>query len=150
MMARLNINQLDETVTFTPNIPGINSTVFTITVPEKVVYTIADGAVLVMKLRKANGDEIDPTSKVIFAGIRPGRRLPVEIDGKDYRAWHSLSLNEQYDSNKNAAIRLLISRGRLDLLELHKFMIQVESPDLVDFEQSLFELEVDYAPYRDR
>jgi len=149
-MARLNINHLDEQVTFTPNKPGIISTVFAIKVPEKVVYTIFDGAVLVMKLRDAEGKEIDPTSEIVFAGIRPGRRLPVEIDGKDYRAWASLPLNDQYDNNKNAAIRLEIARGRLDLLETHQFLIQVNSPDIVDLDNSLFELEVDYAPYRDR
>ena len=149
-MARLNINQLDEQVSYTPNKPGIISTVFTITVPEKVVYTIFDGAILIMKLRDAEGNEIDPTSEIIFSGIRPGRRLPVEVDGKDYRAWASLALNDQYDNNKNGAIRLEIARGRLDLLELHQFLIQVNSPDIVDLDNSLFELEVDYAPYRDR
>lgn len=149
-MARLNINHLDEQVTFTPNIPGIASPVFRIRVPEKIVYTIQDGAVLVMKLRDKDGQEIDPTSEITFAATRPGRRLPVEIDGKDYRAWASLSLNEQYDNNKNQMIRLEIVRGRLDLLELHEFIIMVNSPDVVDLTNSLFELEVDYEPYRDR
>jgi len=40
-------------------------------------------------------------------------------------------------------------RGRLDLLEMHEFWILVNSPDVVDLDNSLFELEVDYAPYRD-
>src|SRR5690606_34790438 len=124
-------------------------TVFAIRVPEKIVYTIFDGSVLVMKLRDSGGDEIDPTSEIVFAGIRPGRRVPVEIDGKDYRAW-TMPLNDQYDLNRNNAIRLQIPRGRLDLLETHEFLIQVKSPDVVDIENSLFELEVDYAPYRDR
>lgn len=149
-MARLNLNHLDPQVTFTPNIPGIAFPVFKIRVPEKIVYTIRDGAVLVMKLRDKDGQEIDPTSEITFAAIRPGRRLPTEIDGKDYRAWASLSLNEQYDNNKNHMIRLEIVRGQLDLLELHEFHIMVNSPDVVDLENSLFELEVDYAPYRDR
>lgn len=149
-MARLNLNQLDAQVEFNPNIPNIASPVFRIRVPEKVVYTIRNGAILVMKLRDAAGNEIDPTSEVTFAAIRPGRRLPTEVDGKDYRAWASLSLNEQYDGNKNGAIRLEIVRGRLDLLELHEFLIMVDSPDVIDLTNSLFELEVDYAPYRDR
>lgn len=149
-MARLNINHLDPQVTYTENIPGIASPVFKIRVPEKIVYTIRDGALLVMKLRDADGKEIDPTSEITFAAIRPGRRLPTEIDSKDYRAWSSLNLNEQYDNNKNQMIRLEIVRGQLDLLEMHEFWILVNSPDIVDLDNSLFELEVDYAPYRDR
>ena len=73
-----------------------------------------------------------------------------KLTEKDYRAWASLALNDQYDNNKNGAIRLEIARGRLDLLELHQFLIQVNSPDVVVLDNSLFELEVDYAPYRDR
>lgn len=149
-MARLSINHLDHNVTFTENVPNVMSRLFAIRIPEKVIYTIRSGAALVMKLRNQNGDQIDPTSEITFAAIRPGRRLPTEIDGKDYRPWHSLPLNDQYDGNKNQQIRLEIVRGRLDLLELHEFIIMIDSPDVVDLDNSLFELEVDYAPYRDR
>ena len=103
-----------------------------------------------MHLRNAAGNHIPYDSQIVIAGIRPGRRLPVEIDGKDYRPWAALQINEQYDNTKNQSIRLEIRGGRLDLLEYHKLLIQVKSTDVVDLDNSFFELELDYMPYRDR
>lgn len=148
-MARLTINQSDEQVTFEANTPNRLSEVYRIKVPDKQVYTLRDGALLVMKLRKADGTEIDSTSDIVFSAIRPGRRLPVEIDGKDYIFW-TIPQNDQWDTNKNQDIRLQIQGGYLDLLETHEFIIAVNSPDLIDEDQSNFTLEFDYVPYRDR
>lgn len=149
-MQKIHINEADPVVRFTPNIPGSLTPVYTITVPEKIVYSLHDGVVLVMKLKDATGAEIADTSDILLAGIRPGRKLPVEILPKKYRAFAALSHSEQYDNNKNGQLRLKIPRGRMDFLELHQLIIMVRSDDVVDPDESFFEIEVDESPYRDR
>ena len=149
-MAKLQINNNDDVVTYTPNVLNSPSPVWTIRVPEKIVYTIMDKALLVLKLRDLNGDEIQADTDIIFSGIRPGKRLPTEIDSKDYRPYSALNVNEQYDSNKNGMLRLHIEKGRLDLLETHRFIIMANSGTLIDPDESFFEIEIDESPYRDR
>ena len=150
-MARgLTINHLDEMVQLHENIPGSLTPIATITVPEKLIYTIHHRDLVVMKLyAKGTGQELDPNTDVVFSGMRPGRRKSTEIDGRDYRYWRALDLNAQMDANMNQGIRLSIPNGRLDLLESHKFIIEINSPDVVDWNTSFFTLDIEYAPYRD-
>jgi len=146
---KLNINQLSPQVRYTPNVPNVLTPVFTITVPEKVRYTIMDKDLLVMKLCDADGNEIDANSDVVIAGKRPQQLKTRLVDSKKYRAYKTLDVSQQYDANLNASLRINLAKGRLDLIELHSLTIEVNSPDVVDFENSFFELEVDEQIYRD-
>lgn len=146
---KLNINQLSPQVKFTPNVPNVLTPVFTITVPEKVRYTLMDKDLLVMKLCDANGKEIDANSDIVLAGKRPQQLKTKLVDSKKYRAYRTLDVSEQYDANTNASLRINLAMGRLDLIELHSLTIEVNSPDVIDLDNSFFELEVDEQIYRD-
>ena len=84
---KLNINQLSPQVKYTPNVPNVLTPVFTITVPEKVRYTIMDKDLLVMKLCDADGNEIDANSDIVIAGKRPQQLKTKLVDSKKYRAY---------------------------------------------------------------
>jgi hypothetical protein len=147
---RLNLNQASDPVTFSANVAGSLTTVYKIKVPEKVVYSLYDQCLLVMQLKDSSAAQIPAVSEIVIAGIRPGRRLPVEIDGFDYRPWYSLStISDQYDSTKNGKLHIRIDGGKLDLLENHELLIQVKSTAVVDESNSLFELEIEQNPHRD-
>lgn len=145
---KLPINQMDDSVRFSPNIPGALSTIYTIKVPESLIYTLFALTPLKMKLLKANGQEISRNTKVVISAKRPGQIEATQLAVGLYASWADLSPQEQNDSNMNSAIRLDVPRGRLDLIELHELLIRVESPDVVDGDLSHFILEIDQQDFR--
>lgn len=145
---KLPINQMDDSVRFTPNIPNALSTVYTVKVPESLIYTLFALTPLKMKLLKSNGQEISRNTKVVISAKRPGQIEATQLAVGLYASWADLSPQEQNDTNMNSAIRLDVPRGRLDLIELHELLIRLEGPDVVDGDLSHFILEIDQQDFR--
>jgi hypothetical protein len=108
-----------------------------------------DKDLLVMKLCDADGNQIHENSYFVIPVKRPQQLKTKLVDSKKYRAYKTLDVSQQYDANVNASLRINLAKGRLDLIELHSLTIEVNSPDVVDFDNSFFELEVDEQIYRD-
>jgi hypothetical protein len=147
-MANMRLTSSDSVVTAHQNTPGVATPVWEVRVPEKMKYTLYNGALLAMKLRQVGGQEIDPNDTIIIAGKRPGKGLPVELWRTTYRAWTG-SERDQYDSTKNALNRLRLQGGGVQLNEEHRLYIMVESSKQVDPDQSFFEVEYEEARFRD-
>lgn len=145
----ISINHTDPEVTLAANIPGTLTRVATITTPDKQLFTVYNGDLLVMQLQTAVPAQIPGTSRIVISAERPGRELPTQIDVNDYLVWSVLDINDQYDSNRNSQCRLHLARGKIDLPETHSLIIMVDSPELIDWGESMFALQLDYNPFRD-
>lgn len=123
--------------TFT-NATNNRSKIFKVTTPDLLKRKIPDGALLVMKLRDSNGDEIPADSEIVIGAKPPLNEYPDKVYKRPYTAWYDLKKGEQYDNTLNQDLRIETPGPgkRIVLEEGYSLNIDVISDTQVDMSQS--------------
>ena len=141
------LTHADPQVTLTANTPNVLSTIITAEVPRGLGWVIPGAFPMVMKLRKADGTDIHPESR-IYVGIwvpsEPDRIWPVGHRIL-YYPWAELSFDRQFDADYRDSIMFNLGVDILPLTESERLIIQIVSPDVVDPAKTVF-----YIPYWER
>lgn len=141
------LTHADPQVTITANTPNVLSTIVQAEVPRGLGWVIPGTFPLVMKLRKSDGTDIHPESK-IYVGLwvpsEPDRIWPVGYRTL-YYPWHELSIDKQFDGDYRDAITFNLYMDILPLTEGERLIVQLISPDQIAPGQVRF-----YIPYWER
>jgi len=141
-MAKILLNTSTTGVTTSANTASTLTTIFEFKVPAELKYTIYAGRPWVMKLKDSGGNEIDAHSKIVVLIKGVTDEVGKEVGKFLYRNWHEISLSNQYNSKfRDALVPDL--KGHISLREEQKFIIQLNSPDVVDWSNSVIEIEAE-------
>lgn len=141
-MAKILLNPSTTGVTTSSNTANTLTTIFKFKVPAELKYTIYAGRPWIMKLKDASGNEIDAHSKIVVLIKGVTDEVGKEVGKFIYRNWREISLANQYNAKfRDALVPDL--KGHIQLREEQEFLIQVLSSDVVDWTNSVLEIEAE-------
>jgi len=136
----MQINRQSEGITLTSNSASSFSKIFEAKTPDGLERLIQDRALIVMKLKNTDGDEIENDAKIVFGVREPVNDYPTKIDESSYRPYRNKTISEQMDDTQNEHMRIDIDRGGVRLPELNTFEIWLTSTEVVDWDKSEIEI----------
>lgn len=105
--------RMDGTETIIIPSSGIVTPIIRFRVPRKAQWLIDALPLLIMKLRNTSGVELPRTSKIHIGFKHPVQASPVWVSDAAYSAWNNVALEDQYDVNFQAMLKLPLVNGYL-------------------------------------
>ncbi len=144
---RVTLTPGAEGVSFSANIANALTTVYTVVVPDRRVYSLRDLEPLVLKLRDAASAELPESAEVVIAFRAPGMDAPQSLAKLSYRRFAQLTVADQLDVNKQAGLLVDLDEARFDFPPGYEIHIMVKSSVVAAEANSLFELKVDSSTF---
>lgn len=135
-MRVIKLHHQHEFVTTQANTAGVRSKIMEITPPNGVFVAVARLLQPVIKLLKSGGGQISPASKVYVGKKRPGDSSPEFAPGVfTLQSFSDLTTAQQRSSDNRATLTVDLGKG-IGVREQETIVIEIESPDVVDFDQA--------------
>lgn len=134
--------------TLTPNTAGVRSRVMVVTPPNGVFLVLARLFAPVVKLLADGGAQIAPSTKVYIGKQRPGDSSPTFLPGVfTLQSFYDLTTAQQRNAENRSTLVQDLGAG-IALREQESLVIEVESPDVIDWTEAgtAFEFVLDWSP----
>lgn len=145
-----------EIVTLTQNVTNVATPVMKVSTPRGATYRLhnttavrgglVSGTYLILDLCDSSGDRISGASRVLIASRGPASEFPTFHRALPYSIWRDLTTTQQRNEDYKATLvsqsDLNVGAG-IEVPEGHELQIFLESPQIIDWEKSFVQFDVE-------